>query len=158
MVTAFSYRKAKSADQAAIWQVRAASIRGLCKSHYAENQTESWARVPVPDDFAAVIRDREFVVAESDGSIVGFGFLSQNMGDLDALFVDPRFAGRGIGTAILTSLEAIARCAGLQRVSLSSSLNARGFYEAAGYRVVCETTWCHPAGFSLRCVAMEKEL
>lgn len=158
MTTAITCRKATAADQHAIWQVRAASIRSLCQSHYAEKETEAWGSVPVPDDFADVIRGREFLVAESDGVIVGFGFLSQQRWELEALFVEPRFARRGIGGKILASLEAIARSAGLRRLTLSASLNSVSFYQAAGYRAVRETTWHHPAGFGLPCVDMIKEL
>lgn len=158
MTSAVSYRKATPADRDAIWQVRSASIRGLCTNHYGEQVTELWASAPAPDDFAAVICGREFIVAEHESIIVGFGFLNQDTGELEALFVAPQSARRGVGTAILTSLEAIARQAGLQHITLSASLNSLRFYESAGYRAVQETAWQHPAGFILPCVAMAKDL
>jgi putative acetyltransferase len=151
-------RKATTADQETIWEVRTESIRGLCQSHYGEKVTEAWANAPVPDDFAEVICGRDFLVAEYEGIVIGFGFINRRTAELEAIFVKPHFARRGVGTAILTSLEAIARSAGLRSLTLSASLNAVSFYETAGYRTIRETTWFHPAGFSLPCVAMTKDL
>lgn len=45
------YRKATADDQEAIWQVRTASIRAHCRSHYSETDTEAWASMPVPYRF-----------------------------------------------------------------------------------------------------------
>jgi GNAT superfamily N-acetyltransferase len=158
MKTAILCRGATTEDQNAIWQVRTASIKGLCKSHYGEKETEAWANASVPDDFAAVICGGDFLIAECDGIVVGFGFINRQTAEVKAIFVEPRFSRRGVGTAILTSLEAIARNAGLRQLTLSASLNAVSFYQAAGYRPIQETEWCHPAGFRLPCVAMAKTL
>jgi len=153
-----SYRKAAIADKDAIWRVRSASIRGLCKGHYGEELAERWASVRPPADFADVICERKFIVAEYGGVIVGFGFLADQMGTLEGLSVEPHFARRGVGTAIADLLEACARCAGVRSLTLSASLNAVPFYKTRGYREIRETTWHHPAGFSLPCVAMTKDL
>lgn len=152
------YRKATPDDQPAIWAVRTASIRALCRKHYDPTQTEAWANAPPPNDFSEVIRTRSFLVAECDGSIVAFGFLNRQTSELDAVFVAPDFARRGIGTAIVELLEGLARKAGLKSLTLSASLNAVEFYKAVGYRALAETTWCHPSGLKLSCVAMVKEL
>jgi GNAT superfamily N-acetyltransferase len=151
-------RKATIEDQPAIWRVRTESIKNLCRRHYGEEQTEAWASVPAPENFADVICSRDFLVAEADAAVVGFGFINRQTAVLEAIFVAPEFARRGVGTALLTSLEGIARQAGLSRLSLSASLNAVSFYRAAGYQTVEETTWHHPAGFDLPCVAMTKDL
>lgn len=158
MSTAIQIRKATEADEDATWRARTASIRCLCTSHYGEQLAEAWASAPRPDDFVAIIQDRDFLVAEFKSGIVGFGFIHRQHAEMEALFVAPDFARRGIGTALLAALEAKARQAGLKRLSLSSSLNAVSFYEVAGYLAIEETTWHHPAGFNLRCVEMAKAL
>jgi hypothetical protein len=43
-------------------------------------------------------------------------------------------------------------------LSLASSLNAVDFYRSAGWEVVREDRFRHPAGFTLPCVRMEKRL
>ncbi|HWB14244.1 MAG TPA: GNAT family N-acetyltransferase [Pirellulales bacterium] len=151
-------RKATPHERHAIWNVRTASIKALCKSHYGEETAEAWANVPPPDDFEDVIRSHDFLVAENDTVLVGFGFLNQRTATLEAIFVAPEFARRGIGTAVLAALEEIARGAGLSRLGLSASLNAVGFYAQAGYQAIEPTIWPHPAGFDLPCVAMAKDL
>lgn len=45
------------------------------------------------------ICERQFIVAEYGGVIVGFGFLADLIGTLEALSVEPNFARRGVGTA-----------------------------------------------------------
>lgn len=46
--------------------------------------------------------------------------------------------GKGIGMEILNFTEKMLRKEGVSRVSLSSQVTARGFYEAAGYRQVSD--------------------
>jgi GNAT superfamily N-acetyltransferase len=150
-------RRATPDDRDAIWSVRTASIKTLCESHYGE-LAEAWANSPPPDDFQDVIRAHDFLVAEREGAIVGFGFLNRQTATLEAIFVAPAFARRGVGTALLCGLEEIARQAGLSGLTLSASLNAVDFYARAGYQANEQTTWRHPAGFDLPCVAMAKDL
>src|SRR5690348_5817521 len=133
MAASINYRNATPADLEAIWRVRSASIRGLCKSDYGDTEAEAWAKAQPPDNFSDVILERDFVVAEGDGEILGFAFMDRHRGEVEAVFVGPEFSRQGIGTELLTRLETIARHAGLQRLMLSSSLNAVRFYEAAGY-------------------------
>ncbi len=152
------YRRAVIEDLPAVWRVRTDSIRVLCRSRYDEQQTEAWASAPAPDDFSEVIRTRDFLVADRESAVVGFGFINRNAAVLEALFVAPEFGRQGIGRALLTLLEQIARQAGLPALGLSSSLNAVPFYQAAGYHAIAETTWRHPAGFELPCVEMTKAL
>jgi hypothetical protein len=82
VTTGISYRKTTATDVNAIWRVRAASIRVLCKSHYGEEIAEAWASVRV--DFADVNCGREFFVAEDGGTIVGFGFLGEQNESVEA--------------------------------------------------------------------------
>jgi putative acetyltransferase len=156
--TTIIYRKATAGDQDAVWQVRTASIRSLCKSHYGEKVAEAWAKVAPPDNFADVICGHDFFVAECEGAVVGFGFMNRQTAELEAVFVAPEFARRGVGTALVVALEETARQAGLARLNLSASRNAVSFYTALGYRTIKETLWCHPAGFDLPCTAMTKDL
>ncbi|NRB24824.1 GNAT family N-acetyltransferase [Shewanella sp.] len=46
---------------------------------------------------------------------------------LEAAFVDPDAAGRGIGKLLAAELEVQAKKAGVKELSLSASLNAAGF-------------------------------
>ena len=75
---------------------------------------------PMTDDYAAVIRDREVTVAESEGAIVGAIVLG--LGEegftIDNVAVHPARQGEGIGRALLELAEAEARATGHDTVHL----------------------------------------
>ena len=71
---------------------------------------------------------------DASGRPVGTGRLLPD-GRIGRMAVVPEWRGRGIGRRILGLLEAEARRRGLRRVTLHAQTHARGFYEAAGYRV-----------------------
>ncbi|AUX21919.1 hypothetical protein SOCEGT47_024160 [Sorangium cellulosum] len=151
-------RSAESTDAASTWSVRAAAIRELCESDYGAAELAAWASTPMPDRHAAATSRESFLVAEQDGAVVGFGLLDTETSEVEAVFVHPGAARRGIGRQLLAGLEDIARRAGLTSLRLSSSLNAVRFYEGAGYQRVERTVYRHPSGLELACVAMRKSL
>jgi GNAT superfamily N-acetyltransferase len=81
---------------------------------------------------------RTTVVAEAatvDGPrVVGYGRLSRADGVVEAIYVDPAFARRGIGAALFAALEDDARARGLPGLTLEASLNSVPFYAAMGCR------------------------
>lgn len=57
---------------------------------------------------------------------------------ISALFVNPRFHHRGIGTKLMMHVESIARKRGYHLVRLSSSITAYEFYQKLGYVTIRE--------------------
>jgi putative acetyltransferase len=151
-------RKANPADKQSIWRVRTRCIRESCKLHYAPEEIDAWSSSPMPANFEDVIATKDFFVAEEQDLIVGFGFLDRPTATIEAVFVSPDFQRKGIGRQLLTALETIAHQAGLQTLSLSSTLNAVDFYESAGYQAREHAKYNHPNGFTLNCVLMERTL
>lgn len=95
-----------------------------------------------------------FVVAESNGHLVGFAELtararhelvdSAQASKLNRLYVQERFAGVGIGRALLACAEAHARAGGACRIWLTAWVgNARAleFYVRQGYRDLGSTVY-----------------
>jgi GNAT superfamily N-acetyltransferase len=70
---------------------------------------------------------------------------------------DPEHLRQGVGIKILQALENEALDSGLKRLCLTSSLNAVGFYEMAGYRPQRQKRWLLPSEMVV-CVTMTKEL
>ena len=84
-------------------------------------------------------------VVEVDGAVVGFCHIGPSpdvdAGDdtrhLHALYVDPRFAGRGLGSALLLAGRDSLAIAGFAEATLwvlAGNTRARAFYEGHGWR------------------------
>ena len=78
----------------------------------------------------AQITSGDVVVAELDGSIVGFAAVVG--GELDGLFVEPEQWRRGIGEALVEAAARMAQCRGLA-LSVIANPAALGFYKRCGF-------------------------
>jgi GNAT superfamily N-acetyltransferase len=186
--TEFMLRTATAADQGAIRELIAASVRGL-QHEYSEGQREqALASVFTPD--TQLIADGTYFVLETgDGSVLespGGGLAacggwswrrtlyggdhhhaSRDSGQLDpardaakirAFFVRPQWARRGLGTRLLEACEQAARDAGFQRAEIGATLSGVPLYERRGYRRVADILVDLPGGERLPVVRMEKAL
>jgi putative acetyltransferase len=150
-------RRAEQVDKGAIWQVHVRSIKEVCKTHYSKRELQMWTEVLKPDRYEEQISKGPFYVAVEDETIIGFGNLNKKSGEIEALYVDPEHLRQGVGIKILQVLEDEALDSGLKRLCLTSSLNAVGFYEMAGYRPQRQKRWLLPSEMVV-CVTMTKEL
>ena len=76
-------------------------------------------------------------VVEVDGVLAGFYALqrvSSEVFELDALFVEPAFIGRGIGRELVEHATRLATRMGASRMVIQGDPNAADFYRAAGAR------------------------
>lgn len=103
------------------------------------------------DEFLAAVRDEltysptdctsgEMFVAYVDSDLAGFGGLSGEdaEGELDALFVDPPWIGKGVGGALMSFALDWARDRGMSRVRLDADPGAESFYARFGARRIGE--------------------
>ena len=74
-------------------------------------------------------------VAEWAGHVVGFGIADRVSRSIWALFVDPEFAGRGIGRALLQQVTDYLFALGSEPINLSTEPGTRAerFYLASGW-------------------------
>ncbi len=84
-----------------------------------------------PEKVEQLSHERDCLVAEEEGEIVGTAALEGN--ELVTFFVDPQHQGRGIGSALLKEIEAIALHHGRRELKVDASLTGIGFYERHGY-------------------------
>lgn len=81
-----------------------------------------------------------FLVAESSsGDLVGFAAveqLSETEFELEALFVEPEWIGKGAGRVLMAHAKTAATSKGGRRLEIQSDPHAQPFYEAAGGVVV----------------------
>ncbi|GAB3011846.1 GNAT family N-acetyltransferase [Bowmanella dokdonensis] len=79
------------------------------------------------------------LVAELDSELLGYalldGRLSQNW-ELEALFVEPDWIGKGIGRRLMDAVKELMRQTGVTRLVIQGDPNADAFYLAAGARQI----------------------
>jgi predicted N-acetyltransferase YhbS len=105
------------------------SIRDYGRALIAE-QSKNWT----VDGVVAKMQNRITYVAVDDNDIVGTaGFDGQQA---RTVFVRPDRHKLGVGSLLMRAVEALANERGLDRLSLLSSITARGFYQRLGYSPV----------------------
>ena len=80
-------------------------------------------------------RNLHFFVAESGAVIQGFHALEQRADapwELEALFVDPAFIGRGVGKHLIHHAISTAQSAAADALVIQGDPNAEGFYLSIG--------------------------
>jgi putative acetyltransferase len=159
---AVAVRPARHADALALPDVHARAIRALAATHYTAEQRDAWIARVSPERVLQAMSARTLVVAEMatpDGPrVVGYGQLQPGEGVIEAIYVDPDFARRGVGTALLRALEGEARALGLPGLLLEASLNSVPFYGAMGFRQKGLDRHELAPGVDFACAVMEKRL
>lgn len=150
-------RPAASADITAMWALRTRAVRLACASHYPPEVIAAWSATPLPAAYEGKVAAGGAVLAEEAGALLGYAILIADSGEVDAVFVDPSSAGRGIGRALLRELERLAVACAAPPLHLYASLNAVRFYRSAGYLPIRDHRYAHPSGLLLDCVYMERQ-
>ncbi len=177
----FDIRLASRDDVPDIEHVMRRSLDVIGRTAYDDTQVDSATKHTARVD-VQMIDDGTYYVAVVDGRIVGCGGWSRRAklfrGSADqeseaqmrvidpateaarvrAMFVDPEFARRGIGRAILTRAEDEARAEGFQRTVLLAMLSGEAMYAACGYRAIESLPYETPDGITLGATLMEKHL
>lgn len=157
MTRGLSLRLATEADRSALWRLHSRSVETLCQGAYSAREVRTWVDLLRPDGYLRPEQPRTVLVAERESCMVGFGQLDLLLGELEALYVAPEEAGRGLGSLLLSSLEAMAWKAGVMRMSLDASLNAEPFYRARGYVLLHMAQRVLTPEVQLACVRMRKQ-
>lgn len=129
----FSIRPARGEDAADLLRIHRRAIRELGRGRYSESELESWAH-GLSEDFyrAAIVKPSHFEVAhDAGGAVIAFAATRGN--EVWLLYVDPDWARRGVGSALLERAERHLFAAGHDAIWVQSSLNAEPFYAAHGY-------------------------
>ena len=168
-------RPATQADLPALSGLIARSARALGAGHYTPAQIEGALRGAFGVD-TQLVRDGTYFVAECDGQLAGCGGWSyrrtlfggdarpdRDAAELDprtdaakirAFFINPDFARRGVGAAILKRCEQEALARGFTRLELMSTLPGLRFYAAHGYVAGEPIQWPLEPGLTIEFVPM----
>ena len=131
-------RRYRAGDAHATSVVFQRAVRETARTHYSPVQVEDWAAGGEDlDSWAAARAAAETYVAVVDGHIAGFVDLD-DQGDVDMLFVDPDFGRRGVASALLAHVVALARERGLPALTTFASLTSRPVFERRGFVITGE--------------------
>jgi GNAT superfamily N-acetyltransferase len=147
-------RKATLADIPAISLLIAESVRHLHAGFYTPAEREAALGTVFGVD-TRLIEDATYFVAECDGELAGCGGWSKRKtlfgadagpvkddslldpatdpARVRAFFVSPRWARRGIGSAIMRACESEAKASGFTRLELMATLPGELLYRAHGF-------------------------
>ena len=155
-------RDMRNEDALAFLEVHHAAVRGLAAKDYPQQVIEDWAPTLITDESirrVLVNPDEEIrLVAELDGNVVGIGALVVANCELRACYVVPNAVRRGVGSALVSGIEHIAKAKGFSYLQLDSSVTAEPFYEALGYEVRERSEHVRRSGLPMACVKMHKAL
>jgi len=137
-VSEVAIRPAQPEDASRLHELHTASVRTLCSGHYPADIIDAWLGNRTPSGYLDAIERGGLFVAERDGRVVGFG--EGAPGTVVAVYVDPANVLQGVGTLILRQAVALARRGHAGPIRLEATLNARDFYERAGFREIRRST------------------
>ncbi|MGO4872793.1 MAG: GNAT family N-acetyltransferase [Roseiarcus sp.] len=132
-MSAIALRPYLPADAARCAEIFRASVEETASEAYSADQCDAWAAKA--DDraaFAARLGKALTLVALIDGEAAGFASLL-GADVLDLLHVDPRFARRGVGAALIDALARLAAARGAERLTSDVSDTARPLFERQGF-------------------------
>ena len=117
----------------------AARIGEMSRAYIEQGLGWSWDARRVANSIAQ--RDTNVAVAMVGKDIAGFGIMRYHDSDAHLMLfaVRPSFRRKGVGTALLAWLEAIAVTAGVELIWLearAANIEALAFYRASGYRLL----------------------
>ncbi|WP_296658168.1 GNAT family N-acetyltransferase [Paraburkholderia sp.] len=138
-MTAIEWRAyAPDRDAAALAALFRASVMTLAATRYDAAQCAAWASLA--DDvgsFGARLARGSTLVAVHEGVPVAFGQLWP-ADHVEMLYVAPGWARRGLATALLARLEALACEQGASVLGTHASALARPVFERAGFSLISE--------------------
>ncbi|CAM2187158.1 putative acetyltransferase [Paraburkholderia sacchari] len=139
------------ADEAIVWRAYVArhdaaplaalfrdAILTLTASHYDGAQRAAWAAAADDlDAFDARLTRGETLIAEHAGKPVAFGQLFP-ADHVEMLYVAPGWTRRGLASALIARMEALAREARASTLDTDASALARPVFERAGFSLVAQ--------------------
>ncbi len=155
----FTIRKADTDDKYDIFDVHRASVQQLIETgRYSENAISAWIGSMRLENYDAIFRTRDIVVATIDGDLVGFGQIDLDNKAIDSLHVVPMRHDYTVRLQLLKALEKIASQKSIQKITLFGSIDKIIFFKHHGYNLKEIKTVRFPNGSQFKHATMEKIL
>jgi putative acetyltransferase len=155
-------RKSQIEDKLDIQNAHRRSIRELCSKDYGAKEIEAWSSVIYTDDvFTNSVKNDCHIVIEINNTIEGFchaRFHEDGLGEIMGLFLTPEVSGFGAGRAAFEkAIEYLKEC-DVNRVVITGTRTAKGFYERMGFKAVSEEKLFDIRGEKIACYEMEMKI
>lgn len=131
-------RTYRAGDASRLEEIFRAAILQLGSRDYTAAQVAVWsgARVTAERLHEMYSDGRAtFIAVEKADTAIAFSDLEAD-GHVDMLYCHPDHAGKGVASALLAAIEAVARQAGMTRLHAEASETARPVFSRAGYETV----------------------
>lgn len=126
-------------DIEAVYKLFYNSVHHVAKKDYSPEQLAAWAKPQRNTARWDEGLSKQLVwVAVIDEEVVGFTSLHPDSGYLDFIYTHHQHQGKGIATTLLATLIHKARKLGLEHITTDSSLTAKPFFLAKGFKLVAQ--------------------
>ncbi len=148
-------RRGEVADAQSLLSVVQRAICISASPWYTPEQLSTWSSAFSESSIRHAVEASATFVAVADGRVAGLSNLISSVegrAELDLLFVDPDFAGRGLARGLITAVEREALLLEARTLWVDASIPAARVFEHLGYKVeyaylkqfrdlVYENTW-----------------
>ncbi len=126
------FKRATLDEAPELHSLRRRSILELAPEGMPVELAQHWADEGSVESMSKRLLETEVWVAQLEDQTVGWAAVRE--GDyLDALYVAPRYARRGIGSSLLRLVEDELRARGVCAIRVDASWNSEAFYVHRGY-------------------------
>ncbi len=131
-------RRMKEQDAQAVSELIITTIRISNVRDYPADLMEELVKTQTPEHVLQRASWTHFYVAEDAGKIIGCGAIGPYWGKEDesslfSIFVHPDHQGKGIGRAIVETLEQDSFALRARRIEIPASITGLPFYQKLGY-------------------------
>ena len=131
-------RKLREQDAKAVSDLIITTIRISNVGDYPAELMEELVKTQTPEHVLQRASWTHFYVAEEAGTIIGCGAIGPDWGKEDesslfSIFVHPDYQGKGIGRAIVETLEKDEFALRARRIEIPASITGLPFYQRMGY-------------------------
>ena len=130
-------RKAVLSDSIAIRRLCSITIRNSCKKDYSPEQLKVWISRVDRLNWATLVTDHYFLIAEMEDEVVGFGSIEEGE-YIGYLYVSSKHLRKGIANRILEKLIKEADRLGRTLIWSNVSKTAKPFFVSNGFSVAQE--------------------
>jgi GNAT superfamily N-acetyltransferase len=148
-------------DLSAVRYVHESAMRSLASASYGAHEIEAFRSYVYSPRYADRLLADTLLTGWLGGDLIATSgwALPLERGEaarIRAIYVRPLFTGLGIGLRMLEAAEASARKSGFTEFAVRATLNAIGFFEAAGYEVISHGSRTLPGGVAMPVAFMRK--